>query len=58
MYVFCVSIILMWSCACHCVGGRGEDETDGHSEKSKKTRRPAPEGRYVHIYSTSPLFLW
>ena len=43
------SCCLAYFCACHCVGGRGGDETDGPSEKSKKTRRPAPEGRYVHI---------
>ena len=52
MYVLCVithSCGLACFCACHCVGGRGGDETDGPPKGSEKTKRPLPEGRCVHV---------
>ena len=49
----CVSNMFMWSslyiCVCHCVDGRGGDETDGPPGKNKKIKRPVPEGRCVHV---------
>ena len=47
-----VSIIFL--CMSLCVGakrgGKGETEDEGETdETSQKTRRPVPEGRYVHI---------